>query len=963
MSQPEPTVTQILAENRRLRREIDSLRTAAARPREAEQAPRESDERHRLLLDLFPDPFIFYDPEGRVRFVNAAFERIYGWTREEWLGRRIDFVPDHEVERTRQATKRVLAGEPVVIETQRTTRDGRILDVRIRATPVTGPEGVLVGTYVIHRDITEEKRRKRVLRETENRYRMLLDASPDPISVYDAGGRIVYLNPAFEATFGWSLEELSGKGIDFVPPHEAERTRDAVERTLRGETVLLDTQRLTKDGRLLDIQLKTCTFTDAEGNLAGDIVIYRDLTARRRAEAELQEARAQHQLLLDASPDPICVYDAQGRTLYVNPAFEATFGWSLEELAGRPIDFVPDHERERTRDAVERTLRGETVLLEAQRLTKDGRLLDVQLKTAVFRDVHGNLAGDIVIYRDVTEEKRREKEIDRYRHHLEELVQERTRELREANERLEREVRDRVRAEQALRESEERHRALFESAPDAVFLVDPRSGKILDANPAARRLLGTTREGMLGRPMDEVHPRGEWARLRERLQERIRAAREGVPEEARVVRRDGTEIPVEVLEEELRLNGAALCQLVYRDVRERKKLQSQLQHAQRMEAVGTLAGGIAHDFRNILQIVQAQAESLLRLGTGGTPAREGFRRILRACERGAELTNQLLTFSRRTERQLRPVRINQEVREACRMLRRTIPRMIHFRIDLDPAVGLVLADPAQIEQMVVNLALNARDAMPEGGDLLVETRAVEREQVCREGFQVDPAARFVRIRVADTGHGMDAETLRHMFDPFFTTKEVGTGTGLGLATVYGIVRAHGGHIACRSRPGEGTTFTIFLPGHGESRGADGPDGTRDVPPPPEPGDEDGATVLLVDDEEEIRDLGRELLETSGFTVITAATGEEALELYRAARGHIDVVILDLGMPGMGGRRCLRELLSVDPEARILVASGYGQSRLAEEILQAGARAFLGKPYRVSELLEKIREAVREARRG
>ncbi len=962
MSDPEPSLSQLLEENRRLRREIESLRTSEARRRQAEHALRESDERHRLLLDLFPDPFIFYDPEGRVRFVNAAFERTYGWTREEWLGRRIDFVPDHEAERTRQATHRVIAGEPVVIETQRTTRDGRLLDVRIRATPVTGPDGTLVGTYVIHRDITEEKRRKRALQETENRYRMLLDASPDPISVYDAGGRVVYVNPAFETTFGWTLEELSGKGIDFVPPHEAERTRDAVARTLAGETVLLDTQRLTKDGRLLDIQLKTCMFTDAEGNLAGDIVIYRDLTARRKAEEELRQTRAQHQLLLDASPDPICVYDAQGRTLYVNPAFEATFGWTLEEVAGRPIDFVPEHEKERTRNAVERTLRGETVLLEAQRLTKDGRLLDVQLKTAVLRDVHGNLAGDIVIYRDVTEEKRRETELDRYRHHLEELVQERTRELREANQRLEREVRDRVRAEQALRESEERHRALFESAPDAVFLVDPETGKVLDVNPAAQRLLGTTREGLLGRPMDEVHPRGEWARLRERLRERARAGRERVPEEARVVRRDGTEIPVEVLEEELRLNSRALSQLVYRDVRERKKLQSQLQHAQRMEAVGTLAGGIAHDFRNILQIVQAQAESLLRLGTGGTSAREGFRRVLRACERGAELTNQLLTFSRRTERELQPVRINEEVREACRMLRRTIPRMIHFRVDLDPAAGLVLADPAQIEQMVVNLALNARDAMPEGGDLVIETRPVRGEQVCREGFEVDPEARFVRIRVSDTGHGMDADTLRHMFDPFFTTKEVGTGTGLGLATVYGIVRAHGGHIACRSRPGEGTTFTIFLPGHREEPEGSDRQESRDDPPPPAAGVCRG-TVLLVDDEEEIRDLGRELLETSGFTVITASTGEEALELYRAARGHIDVVILDLGMPGMGGRRCLAELLDVDPDARVLVASGYGQSRLEEEILRAGARAFLSKPYRVSELLEKLRETVREARSG
>ncbi len=814
----------------RLRREIRDLRTAEARREEAERALRESEERHRRLLDLFPDAFIFYDIEGRVVFVNAAFERIYGWPREAWHGRRIDFVPPHEARRTREATQRVLAGETVVLETQRLTQDGRLLDVEIRATPVKEPGGALAGIYAIHRDITEEKRQRRALQETETRHRMLLDASPDPIAVYDARGKILYVNPAFERTFGWTLEELAGRGVDFVPPYEAEKTRQAVEKTLRGENVFLDTQRLTKDGRLLDIHLTT----------------------------------------------------------------------------------------------------------------------------AVFRDPNGNLAGDIVIYRDVTELKRREKELERYRLRLEELVEERTRELVRANRRLEREIREREKAEQALRESEERHRALFQSAPDAIFLIEEGTGRILDVNPAAERLTGRSRRDLVGRALAEMDPSG----LGQAACGASLPGQEPVPTETEIIHRSGQNIPVEILAERVRLNGRALCLLVCRDIRERKRLEAQLQHAQRMEAVGTLAGGIAHDFRNLLQIVQAHAETLLNALSGDSPVHEGLKRILKTCRRGAELTTQLLTFSRQTERHLQPVEINREVRDVCAMLRRTIPRMIRIRTDLDPAAGYILADPAQIEQMIVNIALNARDAMPEGGELRIETAVVQGEALRAEGFRAKPGDRYVRLRIVDTGHGMEPETLPHIFDPFFTTKKVGAGTGLGLATVYGIVKGHRGHIACSSRPGEGTAFTIFLPSTAETD-------VERLPGEPESGESAGvpvlsrrkATVLLVDDEEEIRSVASELLEARGFRVVAAGSGEEALEIYRRRHGGIDVVILDLGMPGMGGRRCLEELRALDPSVRVIVTTGYGEAHLRDLLAKAGARAFLNKPYRSAELARTLEQVL------
>ncbi len=386
--------------------------------------------------------------------------------------------------------------------------------------------------------------------------------------------------------------------------------------------------------------------------------------------------------------------------------------------------------------------------------------------------------------------------------------------------------------------------------------------------------------------------------------------------------------------------------------------QSQrLQHAEKMEALGTLAGGIAHDFNNILQIISGYAQLMIARSTGGDPGSSELAQILGASRRAAALINQLLTFSRKMESRKVTLDLNKEITNAVRILRQTIPRMIEIRLVLEPALRVVKADPVQIEQILLNLAANAVDAMPDGGRLLFTTsNAVLDEGMCTELGDLNPGS-FVMFAVTDSGSGIPGEMIDKVFNPFFTTKEPGKGTGLGLSSAYGIVKNHEGCIRCRSAAGQGTTFEVFLPASPEQG-------------EPEPGDESSVgvlpggveTILVVDDEPGILEQTSEFMTMSGYRVLTAGSGEQALEVFGENHG-VDLVLLDLNMPGMGGYRCLSELLKLNPALRILIVSGHSAFGQYGENLTRGARGFLGKPYRMAELAARVREVLDEGDEG
>ena len=637
-------------------------------------------------------------------------------------------------------------------------------------------------------EVEERKSAEQAARRNEQMYRDLLKAIPDAVVVYDAVGRATYVNDAFVRTYGWGLKDLLGRRIDFVPPEEAEKTARAWNRQTADGPAPLETRRLTKSGELLDVDVKGSNIMGPGGEFAGSIVVHRNVTARKRAERALKQNERRLQAILESNPDPVVVYDNQGCTTYLNPAFTLVFGWTMQDVGGKRLPFVPPGQEGLVQEKIEEMYRdGNPVSFETTRLTRQGREVEVFISAATIKDPDGTITGMVVTLTDIS----------------------------------------------------------------------------------------------------------------------------GI-----------------------------------------KRLEEQLRQSQKMEAIGTLAGGVAHDFNNLLQAISGYVQLLARRLDPDQTSRRYLDEIDRASERASELVRSLLTFGRKVEPSLSPVSLNSEVAQAVRILERTLPRMITIHTDLDSSLGLINGDSNQIEQVLLNLGANAGDAMAGGGRLTITTRNLDLGPDSTLDGNRPEAGRYVLLRVSDTGQGIDQADLDNIFDPFFTTKEIGKGTGLGLSTAYGIVQNHGGFIACQSRPGQGATFNIYFP---RLSGAS-------VPPPEPPSEPEEArggreTILLVDDEQPILNMGREALAMMGYRILTAERGETALNIYRQRGDEIDLVILDLGMPGMGGARCLEELIRLDPAAKVLIASGYTAAHKVHQVQDYGAAGFIAKPYRLSQLLKTIRQTL------
>ena len=386
------------------------------------------------------------------------------------------------------------------------------------------------------------------------------------------------------------------------------------------------------------------------------------------------------------------------------------------------------------------------------------------------------------------------------------------------------------------------------------------------------------------------------------------------------------------------------------DITDFKNMEDDLRQAQKMEALGTLASGIAHDFNNILGIISGYSELTALTLPPNDKALDYIEAIIQASTRARSLVRQILTFSRKTETEMINLDLNHCVVEAAKLIERIIPKMVDVKLDLEEELWPVSADSHQMEQLLLNMGSNAAAAMPDGGRLTITTRCVslidEPCQICGKLISGD----FVKLQVADTGTGISEDVLKRIFDPFFTTKEIGKGTGLGLAMVYGIVTGHSGHINCNSTYGKGTTFTTYLPAVKAVNSPDPLD--ADSRQAAMTGNE---TILLVDDEESLLEMVAKMLNHSGYDILTAGSGERALDVFQGQGDKIDLVILDLGMPGMGGASCLKQIKAINPGAKVLVCSGYIQHELSGEMEALGASGFLAKPYRMSDLLKNIRE--------
>ena len=385
---------------------------------------------------------------------------------------------------------------------------------------------------------------------------------------------------------------------------------------------------------------------------------------------------------------------------------------------------------------------------------------------------------------------------------------------------------------------------------------------------------------------------------------------------------------------------------------ELRRLEEHLFQSQKIEAIGTLASGIAHDFNNILQAISGFIQLVLNKGHIDLASQAYLNEVDFAVERASDLVHRLLTFSRKVQPALRPVELNAEVVRTVKMLERTIPKMISIEMRLAGDLTMVNGDANQLEQVLMNLGANARDAMPYGGRLVIETRNVVLDEAfCKSHPETEPG-HYALVRVMDTGQGMEPDTMAHIFEPFFTTKGVGEGTGLGLSTVYGIVKNHGGHIICYSQLEQGTNFDLYFPASKTKTTA-----SSQVRAPVEEVRGGSETIMVVDDEKTILEIAEDILQEYGYRTMTAESGEMLLDIYRHKGQDIDLVVLDLGMPGRGGLSCLKELLAMDRTARVIIASGYSADGQVRECLERGAVGFIPKPYRLMDMLRKVREVL------
>ncbi|MHB1295007.1 MAG: hybrid sensor histidine kinase/response regulator [Anaerolineae bacterium] len=504
-------------------------------------------------------------------------------------------------------------------------------------------------------------------------------------------------------------------------------------------------------------------------------------------------------------------------------------------------------------------------------------------------------------------------------------------------------------AAEALAESERRYRELMDLLPDAVLLI--REGRIEFANPAALRLLDAEHtDQVLGMNAAElIHPSDRGLAVKQ-----ILATEQGLPDapqELRILTLGGKPVAIELRLLPVLHDGAPGTLLVARNITSQKELEEQLRQAQRMEAMGRLAGGVAHDFNNLLTVINGYSEFMLEGMAQDDPLIDDLSEIRAAGERAASLTRQLLTFSRKQVFEPRPVDLNAVLSGMTRMLQRILGEDIELVLRQAPQVGTIRADPGQIEQVIVNLAVNARDAMPNGGRLILSTKDIHVEEG-HSVMRLDPApGSYLLLTVSDTGCGMPREVLSHLFEPFFTTKEPGQGTGLGLSTVYGIVKQTGGSIHVSSEMGKGSTFRIFLP-HGEVEESEQAETVTEWP-------EGNETILLVEDQSEVRSLTARMLRSLGYTVLDAGSGKEAIERAESSGSRLHLLLTDVVMPGMNGKELAERLCLHHPQLRVLFVSGYSDSAIGRYgVLDAGA-SFLQKPFSVGALARRVREVLGE----
>ena len=852
-----------------------------------------------VIVNSSDDAIFSSTREGFIETWNAGAERMYGYAAEEIKGKHFSIlVPEDCRADLAGITERLLRGEALVhFEREDIRRDGSRLPVLLTLSPIKDDTGFVTGVSVISHDITERKRAEEEIGHLAT-FPML---NPQPVIEVDMGGRVCFMNDAARQLLPDSVE----LAIDHPLLASLPAVLDACRRGAELPTCALHIGNRWYEQIMHHVR-------DAQR-----VRIYStEVTDRKRAEEALQNEKAFTESIIDSLPDTFYVIDSNGRYLRWNQNVGKALGYSSEEFAALdPLVHIPEDERPLAASKMQEAWVKGSAVADLHVLTKDGRKLPYLLRTT--RALIGGKAYLVGLGVDITERKR---------------------------------------AEDALRASEEQYREVFENAKDIVYTDDLR-GNVTSLNRAGEELTGYSREEVVRMNVDQILAPESLEAARE-LSRRLLAGEKVPPVVMELVRKDGRHLTVEVAVRLLTRQGKPVgFEGIARDITERRQLEQQLRQAQKMEAVGRLAGGVAHDFNNLLTIINGYAQILTQRSSPDDPRRGLLEEIRMAGEKAASLTRQLLAFSRRQVMEARVLDLSGVVANIEKMLRRLIGEDIELVTTLRPDLEHVKVDPGQIEQVIMNLAINARDAMPQGGKLLIETSNVEiNEDYARRRHTNITPGKYVMLAVGDTGCGMDSETQAHIFEPFFTTKVKGQGTGLGLATVYGIIKQSGGFIWVDSEPGQGSTFKIYFPCVKEALPTAEPAKVR-----PTKLTKAKETVLVAEDESGVRTLVCEALRSVGYHTLEATGAAEALKLAEQHKDPIHLLLTDVVMPHTGGKELALRLSALHPESKLLYISGYTDDTVVRHGILEGDMPFLQKPFLPDVLLRKVRAVLKMKR--
>ena len=883
----------------------------------------------RAVVETAVDGVILIDAGGHVLMFNPACESLFQYRADEVIGENVKMLmPGHYrdahdgyLQNFHRSGERKIIGIGREVIGQR--KDGSTFPMHLSVGEAKQDEGSSIFVGIIH-DLTEHERVERVLRESAARLRAVVDTAVDGVILIDARGLIMKFNPACEKLFKYGANEMIGQNVRMLMPAPYRVEHDGYIRNFleTGERKIIgigrDVVGQRKDGTTFPMHLSVGEAKqDGESIFVG---IVQDLTARVEAEQAVRDSERSFRLLVESLTDyAVYMLDLEGRVTTWNSGAERIKQYTAAEILGRNFrEFYDQEERlngepERNLEVVRREGRYEA---EAWRVRKDGSRFWAGVVIDPVRNEHGQLLGYAKVTRDVTERRR---------------------------------------AEQNIREAAARIDTVVQTAVDGVIWIDA-AGCIQMFNPACEKLFGYLAEEVFGHNVKMLMPapyRDEHDRYLDNFHRTGEKKIIGIGREVLGRRKDGSTFPMDLSVGEAKQDGSSIFVGIIHDLTGRKETEQQLRQAQKMEIVGQLSGGIAHDFNNLLTVIVGNAEHLSEELESRKDLRGIADEICLAGERGAELTQRLLAFGRRQLLQPTAIDCHDLLGSIGKLLKRTLRENIEIKTAFNSDVIMAFADRTQLESAVLNLALNAQDAMPDGGHLTLGCGIASLDDHHQNLHPEIKAGEYAMIAVTDDGEGMTAEVAARAFEPFYTTKEIGKGSGLGLSMVYGFVKQSEGHVSIYSEPGFGTTLRIYLPHVATNMARPStPDDERSVP-------EGHETILVAEDDPFVRSSVILRVESLGYKVVAAVNGNDAILKLRADP-EIDMLFTDIVMPGgMSGWELAEQARHIRPGLPVVFTSGYAREALVEQGRAPAQSIILTKPYRKAELAELLREALKE----